>query len=123
MRLVCISLLLLASSAQASGIARERMRRPMKGFAMKGSRRVLFWSSLAVTLLATSTIASARRAYEVEIGHFDASGALNGSITYMCEGGKYVEGVLVGTPRHWFWRDVYLVFDTRYVSSANPVPT
>ena len=66
---------------------------------MKGSRRVVFWSSLAVTLLATSTIASARRAYEVEIGYFDASGALNGSITYMCEGGKYVEGVLVGTPR------------------------
>ncbi|HEY4561124.1 MAG TPA: hypothetical protein VIG54_10330 [Lysobacter sp.] len=52
---------------------------------------------LACTFAASTAISG--RAYEVEIGYFDDYGHLNGSITYPCSGGKWIEGELVGTPR------------------------
>ncbi len=55
--------------------------------------------SLALSAVLASGLALAARATEMEIGYFDEYGHLNGSITYPCGGGRYIEGELVGTPR------------------------
>ena len=51
----------------------------------------------ALSILSTGSTFAAR-AYATEIGYFDEYGNMNGSITYPCEGGKWIEGELVGTP-------------------------
>jgi len=61
-------------------------------------RRTLSLSIIAVLLFAAHS-SNASRAYGTEIGYFAADGSFNGSITYPCEGGRWIEGQLVGTPR------------------------
>jgi len=56
-------------------------------------------TGIALSAALVGGAALAARATEVEIGYFDEYGNLNGSITYPCGGGRYIEGELVGTPR------------------------
>ena len=70
---------------------------------IKGKKR-LFAGVLFIVALMTAATALAGRMYAVEIGYFDASGHMNGSITYPCMGGKWIEGELVGTP-HEIWSE------------------
>jgi len=54
---------------------------------------------IALSAVLVGGAALAARATETEIGYFDEYGNLNGSITYPCGGGRYIEGELIGTPR------------------------
>lgn len=61
-------------------------------------QKVLSVVGVALLLLAAHS-SSASRAFATEVGYFAADGTMNGSITYPCEGGRWIEGQLVGTPR------------------------